>query len=506
MDVFEFKLDTTWVTPLALLIMTALLLYVYGTWTFSTWSRQGIPGPKPLPYIGNVNALRKDGIFKTITDWSKKYGKFFGLYLMRQPLLLTTDVEILKEVFVKDFTNFPERAVDTALAPYPMGLGLAFVKGEQWRRQRLVMTPTFSASKLKMMGSFISRCCDNLVKAIGKSTEEGKLLDVKRLFGSYTLDVIAGTSFGFETNCFENDDNVFLQCAKEVFGGAQQFGVASVIAAMFPPLGPVLRKMGFSSSPLKETRFLIDTIAAVIDERHRNNSKAHQDLTQLMLDAEATDAEVTKNPDRKQLTRDEIIAQGLLFFVAGYETTATTLQYLSYLLALNPERQEKLHDAVVAAIGDEDVCYSNVMNIPYLDCCIREALRIFPAVAIMNRVAKEERTINGVTIPAGTHVGANIIALMRDEEFFPEPLKFLPERFDDEKQPIPQFVKDMVFGAGPRQCIGMRLALFETKMAAASVIRKFRFVKAEETPTEITFGKTGLSAPDKPIFVATERR
>ncbi|XP_076441786.1 cytochrome P450 3A24-like [Babylonia areolata] len=501
-----FGVCCDWLSSLLVVGLLVLLIYVYGTWTYSTWTQAGVPGPKPSPFIGNLTEFRKMGGYKVSLHWSKKYGKTFGIYFMRNPMLLTTDTEILKEVFIKDFTSFPDRTIDNPLTPYPLNLGLVFVNGERWRRLRHTMTPTFSASKLKLMGRFINLCCENLATAIGKSADSGERMDVKQLFGAFTLDVIAGTGFGFETNSLtEGEDNVFLHHAKQVFGGSNPFRLVVVLAAMFPSLGPALRALGFSTNPKKDVNFLTDTIRAVIEERKRGE-KGGQDFIQLMLDAEASDEEVARDPSKKHLTKDELIAQGLLLFVAGYDTTSTTLQFLSYLLATHPDVQDRLHREIVDAIGDAKPSYENVMSIPFLEGCIFETLRMYPPISLMARKAVRDTTVKGVKIPAGVAVAANIIGLNHDEEFFPEPDRFLPERYLDDQHPIPQLVKDFGFGAGPRQCLGMRLALYEAKMAVVAILTKFRFVTVKDTPAEIKLSPIGLTTPSHPVYIGAQRR
>ncbi|KAK7473663.1 hypothetical protein BaRGS_00035060 [Batillaria attramentaria] len=431
------------------------------------------------------------------------------IYFMRRPVLMTTDVDILKEVFIKDFANFPDRmSAFTRLQPYPMDQGLVMVGGDQWRRQRHTLTPTFSTSKLRAMGKFITRCCHNLSTAMRKNTDEGNLLDVKQMYGSFTLDVICGTAFGFETNALGHEDNVFLNNVKALFAKARAFHVASVITAIFPFTFPLFKWLGCTNLPKKETSFIAETIRSAIENRRTTEGKGCVDLLQLMLDAEATGTEIAANPQEKRLTTDEIIGQGFTVFIAGYETTASTLQYLTYLLALNPEKQEKLYREIVDTIGNAEPTYDNVTSIKYLDSCVREALRCFPPVGLVLRTAIAEKTIKGVKIPAGAGVGVPIIGLMRDEEFFPEPDKFIPERFDDEnKDAIPSMVREMVFGAGPRQCLGMRLALYEAKMAVVTVVRQFKFVKVPETPEEVTFrAGVALAMPARPILVGTQLR
>ncbi|KAK7480344.1 hypothetical protein BaRGS_00028391, partial [Batillaria attramentaria] len=277
---------------------------------------------------------------------------------------------------------------------------------------------------------------------------------------------------------------------------------------VFPFTIPFFKWLGYSSMPKKEARFITETIRSAIETRRKDGGKGRVDLLQLMLDAEATGSEIAGNPKEKRLTTDEIIGQGFTVFIAGYETTATTLQYLTYLLALNPDKQEKLYREIVDAIGNAEPTYDNVTSIKYLDSCVREALRCFPPAALTSRGALAEKTIKGLKIPAGAGVGVPIIGLMRDEEFFPEPDKFIPERFDDEnKDAIPSIVREMVFGAGPRQCIGMRLALYEAKMAVVTVVRQFKFFKVPETPDEIRFRPGfALALPLRPVLVGTQLR
>ncbi|KAK7103406.1 cytochrome P450 3A21-like [Littorina saxatilis] len=500
----------SWAVPAFLFLMTLLLFYLYGSWTHSVWRQVGVPGPQPTAFFGNIKDLARKGVFASLLDWNKAYGKTYGIYMFRRPFLITTDLDILKEVFIKDFNNFTARGNPQPLQEDLMKRSVLLSDGDIWRRQRHTLTPTFSASKLKHMNMFIGRCCTNLVNSLRKSTLGKIPIDVKETFGSFTLDVIAGTGFGFETNCLEEKDNVFLVSVRGLINLSSQFTLAGFVASIFPALEPVLKALGFGTgrSTKKQFGFIVHTIRTAIEERKRETEKGRVDILQLMVDAEASEEDVLANPNEKRLSTEEIVAQGIVLFFAGYETTATTLQYLSYVLALNPDKQEKLHDEIVAAIGDDEPSYENVNSISYLDSCIRETMRCFPPVPMFGRRAIETRTIKGVTIPAGSSVMAAAYALMRDEEYFPEPEKFTPERFEkDSQDQIPTMVREMVFGAGPRQCIGMRLALYEAKMAAVAVIRKFKFVKIKETPDAITY-KAGaiLSMPTSKILVGTQLR
>ncbi|XP_025106014.1 cytochrome P450 3A24-like isoform X3 [Pomacea canaliculata] len=495
---------TDWIVPIGMVLVIIVLVYMYGTWTFSHFSNRDIPGPKPVPFFGNTLEIWRKGIFEVARDWQRQYGKIFGVYFMRSPVILTTDLDIVKEVFLKDFTNFTNRGeVSKRAKPYPMNFSLAFAEDDTWRRLRHTMTPTFSTGKLRLMDPYISRCCEGLSHFLQRLTEKGELVDVKRVFGAYTIDVIAGTAFGLETDFLKNENDAFLHAAMNMIRKSSTFGFLEGISMIFPFLRPVFSF--FWRTSFSAGKDLAQIIENLLQDRRKNGANVKVDFLQLMLDAEASEAEVAARPQDKHMTKVEIIAQGITILLGGYDTTATTLQYMVYLLALNPDTQEKLYNEIIAAIGDAPPTYENVMDIKYLDNTLRETLRCFPPAVMVARQAAETRTIKGVVIPAGRGIAVNIYGVMQDEDIFPEHHKFIPERFDDEN--ISTLLRELAFGAGPRQCIGMRLALYEAKMAAVTIIRRFKFIKVPETIETISFKKSSvLSSPIKPILVGAELR
>ncbi|XP_025104513.1 cytochrome P450 3A24-like [Pomacea canaliculata] len=485
---------TDWIVAIGMVLVILVLLYMYGTWTFSYFSNLDITGPKPVPFFGNALEIWRKGLFEVSRDWQRQYGKIFG------PIILTTDLDIVKEVFLKDFTNFTNRGnVSKRAKPYPMEFSLAFAEdADTWRRLRHTMTPTFSTD-----GSHISRCCEGLSHFLQRLTEKGELVDVKRVFVAYTIDVIAGTAFGMETDFLKNENDAFLQAAMNMLRKASTFGFLEGFLMIFPFLLPVFSFFGGTS--VSAGKDLAQIIENHLEDRRKNGANVKVDFLQLMLDAEASKAEVAARPQDKHMTKVEIIAQGITILLAGYDTTAATLQYMVYLLALNPDKQEKLYKEIIAAIGDAPPTYENVMGIKYLDNTLRETLRCFPPAVLVARQAAETRTIKGVVIPAGSVIAVNIYGVMQDEDIFPEHHKFIPERFDDEN--ISTLLRELAFGAGPRQCIGMRLALYEAKMAAVTIIRRFKFIKVPETIETISFKKSSMvSSPIKPILVGAELR
>jgi len=276
----------------------------------------------------------------------------------------------------------------------------------------------------------------------------------------------------------------------------------------------LLRNLGVELLLNGTVDFFVHAVDQAIDYRKKGSSdKANVDFLQLMVAAEAQHEDVNEidsaaaarvknggssdasQSNRRGLTHEEVLAQSIVFLLTGFDTTANTLSFIGYLLALYTDCQDKLLaeiDNVMA--GQEHVTFDVIKKMPYLDMCVSETLRMYPAGARVDRVSSEHTTINGVVIPKGMVVGIPIYALHNDPEFWPEPEKFNPERFLPEAKEARNPYCYMPFGMGPRHCIGMRLALIEIKLALVHVLRKFRFVVCEETQIPLQLEKSRMRA------------
>ena len=194
----------------------------------------------------------------------------------------------------------------------------------------------------------------------------------------------------------------------------------------------------------------------------------------------------------KGLTENEILSQSVLFFFAGYETTSLTLHYMAYALALYPEEQDKLIEEVDRVTGgDSVITHEMIGNLTYMEQAINETIRVYNISIRTNRVAKESITVAGITIPKGTRIDFPMEAIHKDPEVYPEPEEFRPSRFSPEEKAARHQYSFIPFGMGPRNCIGMRLALLEVKLAMAKILQKFRFIKSDKTevPLKFKFGR-----------------
>ncbi|XP_046554341.1 cytochrome P450 3A5-like isoform X2 [Haliotis rubra] len=500
-------ISPTWI----LWISVLFLIYEYGKKRNRLFKDAGIPGPEPVIYIGNFHQMIQHGLDFDNKHF-KQYGKVFGIFLGGLPMVSVLDPDIAREILIRDFQNFTDRVI-LDLSNYPVNKSVLLEKGANWKRIRNIISPTFSASKLRLMCDRINQCADKLTTNFVKAAESNERIDVKGYFGAFTMDVIASTAFGIEVDSQSDFKHVFVQEAKKFFGQGILNPVMMIIM-LFPALTPFFRALGVSGFSKSTLKFFTKVLNEMIEQRKtdlRNGKPKRQDFFQLLMDAE--DDGTDENPSQsgsqsKKMTNDEILGQALLFFIAGYETTANTLHFVAYSLAMNPDVQQRLTEEVDSVLGDKTPNYDNIGGLKYMDHVIMETLRLYPAVTGATREATETVTIKGYTFPKGCAVVVSALGIHRDPDIYPDPHSFKPDRWDRKSEMDP--MNYLPFGHGPRQCLGMRLAQMEMKMALARILRQIQFVPAHDTLASIREEDvdvyTGIFNTKKPIMLRVQVR
>ncbi|OWF35896.1 cytochrome P450 3A9-like [Mizuhopecten yessoensis] len=437
--------------------------------------------------------------------WLKEYGNVFVWYFGCMQSITVKDQDILKAVLIKDFSQFCNRKLlDTS--PSPLDKGIFFLRDTDWKRVRSIMNPTFSSSKLRTMSDDINKCARNLAENLLRCTEIDESIEIKDYYGAFTIDVISMTAFGLDVDSQRNSDNQLIHHMKKIFNNAS-VPIPVFLCAIFGDwMMTLLKYLKICFYPRDSMEFFNREVRMMIEERKRNPTN-RTDFLQLMIKAslEIPDANANEKAERKMLSTDEIIGQAFLFFLAGYETTASLLSFTAYEMVCNPDVQDRIYEEIVEQLGDEEPTYDNIGKLKYMELVLNETLRLYPTLSRINREAAKTIEINGVTIPKGSAVTIPIRALHQDPETYPEPTLFKPERFIDFK-PNQNNINFLPFGHGPRMCIGMRLALMEAKIAVTHVLRHVRFVQAIDTEIPITLKDMGLTVPKTPIRLKVKPR
>nr|XP_030701948.1 cytochrome P450 3A29-like isoform X1 [Globicephala melas] len=493
--ILSFSVET-WV----LLATSLVLLYLYGTYSHGRFKKLGIPGPRPLPYFGNILSYRK-GLWEFDNGCFKKYGKIWGCYEGQQPLLVVTDPDIIKTVLVKEcYSVFTNRRTFGPVGVMKNAISLA--EDEQWKKIRSLLCPTFTSGKLKQMFPIISMYGDVLVRNLRKEAEKGKPITVKDFFGAYSMDVITGTAFGVNIDSLSNPQDPFVEYTKKLL----RFDFLDpllIFSTLFPFLRPVFEILNLSVFPKNAVNFITKSIKRMKESRLKDKETHRVDLLQLMINSQNS-----KDVDtRKALSDPEMVAQGIIFIFGGYEPTAEALSFLFYELATHPDIQQKLQEEIDAALPSKaPPTYESLEQMEYLDMVLNESLRLFPLTARLERVCKKDVEVHGVLIPKGTVVMVPLFTIHRDPEHWPEPEEFRPERFSKENKESRNPYTYMPFGTGPRNCIGMRLGIMNMKLAVIKVLQNLSFKPCKETQRHLKLRRQVLLQLEKPIILKVEPR
>ncbi|NWX16379.1 CP3AO protein, partial [Aegotheles bennettii] len=482
----------------ALLLTFIALVIAYGVWPFGFFKKLGIPGPRPLPFFGTSLEYRK-GFLEFDNECFQKYGKIWGIYDGRQPVLGVMDPQIIKSVLVKEcYSTFTNRRPAQLVGVLSDAVSLA--EDEQWKRIRTVLSPTFTSGKLKEMFPIMKHYGEALVKNVQKRIEKDNSVSLKDIFGSYSMDVVTSTSFGVNIDSMNNPKDPFVREMQKLVK-FDFFDPVFIVAFAFPFLIPLMEKMNISFFPAGAVDFFMRSISKIKQDREKDVHKGRVDFLQLMIESQNSTNEA--NHPYKALTDSEVLAQAFIFIFAGYEPTSNTLGYLAYELAMHPDVQQKLLEEIDTVLPNKaPLTYDAMMQLEYLDMAVNETLRLFPLGGRIERACKRDVEINGVTIPKGTVVMIPPYTLQHNPEYWPNPEEFRPERFSKENKETIDPYTYLPFGAGPRNCIGMRFALLVMKVAIAILLQHFTFQTCKETPIPLKLSSNGLLRPEKPIFLS----
>ena len=511
---------TTLVTVvLGLLVYYALSVYQM-TKKLEKWYQQGIKGPNPyLVHWRILKFLLSSKALLTDTESIKTYGKVHCYNETDRITLVIADAGLVKDVLVRHFSHFMDRRL--SFTDKYTSRFLTQLCGSEWKHTRSIISPTFTSGKMKAMLHLMNECLEPMMKRLRRNN--GKDMDVKDLFGCFTMDAIAKCAFAVETNAHDNENHPFVVNAKKVF----EFSPLRIFMVLFTPKF-IRTRLGLSFVDSSGMDYLVGLGHHMIDERRKKGitagNRSYNDFLQLMLEAgreltnqEQEDTDENSNQhrveaQRKTLTDEEIIANIIVILLAGYETTASLLTYASYSLAIHPEIQAKLRQEILEAKNQNNgvLDYDTLMSLPYLDAVINETLRMYPPVIRTDRHCSEDITLdyNGkkIEMKKGDAFILPIYAIHYMEEYYPEPEAFKPSRFLPENKDQLTPYTFLAFVAGPRNCVGMRFALLEAKLTLSNIMLEFDFVRSSRTSVPLDFSATKVTLKPKEVIVKLQAR
>ncbi|KAM3958723.1 LOW QUALITY PROTEIN: uncharacterized protein ACR2FA_007246 [Aphomia sociella] len=475
---------------LTIIVFVIISLYMYSIKTFKYWEKKGVKHDKPVFFFGNNKdgfLLRKSKVQLT-SELYNKYSneKVIGFYRGTRPELIIRDPELVKRILITDFNYFHYRGFNlnrTVVEPILQNLFAA--EGDLWRMLRIRMSPAFTSSKLKAMFPLIVEGAEKLQLRIFDIAASGKNFDAKDLMARFTTDFIGICGFGLEADSLNDENSDFRKLGKKIFAASLLDAIIAVLKDTFPDLF----KPKLFCRIEKDARALSQHI-----QKARNYQPiSRNDFVDLMLAIKNQGVVEIESIEKKNIDGtpelvsinfddDMFMAQLMLFFGAGFETSSSTTSMTLHLLAYHPEEQIKVQNDIdkVLIKYDNKLCYEAVKEMIYLEMAFKEAMRIFPSVGFVTRQSANKYTFEdlGFSIDKGINIIIPIQALHMDPNHWDRPEQYRPERFHSGVD-----LKDIYlpFGNGPRNCVGNRLGLLQSMAGLAAVLSKFTVRPAPES-------------------------
>nr|AID54908.1 cytochrome P450 CYP9AJ3 [Helicoverpa armigera] len=478
-----------------LLVLLVTCLFYYSRNRLKYFSSRGVCTLPPVPFLGNLTAVtfgRENFVEAIAAGYDAfKDQRYFGLYQYLVPTLIPRDPELIRQIMVRDFNSFADRGVHIDADCDPLfGRNLIMLTGSKWRSMRASLSPAFSGARCRSMAPLMAESACAVIAYLREKISGEEAMDINKITMSYVNDVIASCAFGFAVDSLKDPDNCIFRLGKKaVVQDTNQvmkfFG--------YENMKSIMKFLQVKIIPTQDAEQFSQLFKSALKARRENLVKPRPDFIQILVDAaqgkpkadvegDANNNEYLKSTEK--FTDDDLVAQAVLFYVAGYDTTANLIYYFLYEMAINPRVQEKLHEELDGLPADEDIedLYEAVQGLEYLDMCVNEVLRLWPLVGSADRrsVATYDfgPTYPGskdrLIAPAAIHVWLPIYSIHRDETYWPKPHDCIPERFSkDRKADIVPYTY-MPFGNGPRHCIGSRFAVLAAKVFLVKFLRSYK--------------------------------
>jgi cytochrome P450 len=420
--------------------------------------RSEVPGPRGSVLLGLAPRLQRDQL-GTFEQVMAEYGDVVRLVVgppgLRRVLYFVTHPDGVEQVLAGDPDSYSKGTPFYEEVAAYLGNGLLTSGGQQWRQQRRTVAPLFSRRHIDGYVEVMAEEAVRLANGWGAAATQGASVEVNAAMVDYALRTVGRVLFGADVT-----------------------DAVPVIRATFPVLNQHVRRRGISPLRLPRQwptpsqvraaaarRALYDVVDAVI-ERRTGSSARGQDLISLLLAA--------RDPETgAQLSRQEIRDQVLIFLLAGHETTSTALTFTIHLLGRHPDVQTAVHREIAEALGGRAPQADDIAKLTLTTMVLKEAMRLYPPAFALGRLAETEVTIAGNRIPAGSIVLLSPWATHRHPDFWPDPERFDPRRFEPTAEAARPRYAYFPFAGGLRGCIGGHFAMAEATVAIATLFARF---------------------------------
>ncbi|KAI5917073.1 cytochrome P450 4A12A [Camillea tinctor] len=432
-----------------------------------------------------------------VVQWGKEIkhnGVFRYLGILNSERLVFTSVQGCVEVLQRA-DDFIQPIIFTHLISRLVGPGIVLINGEEHKRQRKLLLPSFSMKQIRDLNPIfwgkaaeITQKFTEMVSQTSSPSGFSAPFDIDDHCGHLALDIISKAALGVDFQCIRNPSSNLVWNYRRAFNPTRVWQVLGLIKFVIP-------SMIIDRLPIKENRDL-DKAAALIRKACRDSVREKKELA-AKGELVTHDIISTLIRDRKVVDDEELITHMMMMLGAGHETVSVGLTWCMYELARRPSWQEALRDEVRANLPspDEGVVPSphstDVDRMPLINAFISECLRYWPPIPLFLKNAAADTTVAGVFVPATTKIVISVFGFNRDPQNWGEDAnEFKPERWYKYDEAVRTYKYDPLGGArskyaflsfnhGPRDCIGRVFARYEMQYALACWVGRFEFVLSD---------------------------
>jgi len=439
------------------------------------------PGPKGALLGGNVRQFRA-GLLNFLLETAREYGPLASFRIGPRRVFLASGHDLIEQVLVTDAKHYIKHFGARAFKPV-LGNGLVTSEGAFWHRQRKLIQPAFLKARVQ---SYIPTMVE-LTNQMLSSWTSGKRVQIDFEFEALTSKIALKTLFDLDDRGDRERFDGVLKLAFDLMDAR----LRRIIKLPLWVPTPANRRLQRAVAELDRT--VQGFIAAGRSRQHHGNDL----LSRLLL---------ARYEDGRPMSDRQLRDEAMTLYLAGHETTALTLAWSWYLLSQHRRVEEKLVSEWQRVLRGATPTAQHLQRLPYTAAVIAESMRLFPPVYVIGREATTELELGGYRVKPGYTVLMSQWVNHRDQNYFPDPEEFRPERWQNGlAKRLPKFAY-YPFGGGQRICVGSTFALIEATIILSAVGQHYRFTVDPDAVIDIKPQITLLPANGIPATLECRSR
>jgi cytochrome P450 len=392
----------------------------------------------------------------------------------RRTILIVNDPEIVRTIMTDPTDIYPKNDLMVGALEPLVGDSIFVSSGDTWRRQREMIDPAFSHMRINEAFASMRGAVDDYQDHLDGLAESGETFSLDLAMSHLTADVICRTVFS---------TSLQSQTARDVFEAFTVFerSVAHVELRrlIFEPAWSNVRQHDEVLSACNRIRrHLGELLDTHLDTDRHSDPRKPDDASGMSCPYSDIASAVIDARDRRTgegFSREELIDQLGVFFLAGHETTASVLTWAFFILATQWEVLARMREEIDSLVGDGEIEFEHIKRLPYVRNVFKETLRLYPPITFIPRVAAEDTQVGRFRIRRGAMIMVSPWTIHRHRDLWENPHAFDPDRFSPERQQSLVSGAYLPFGQGPRVCVGKAFATVEATLILSRLVRRFEF-------------------------------